>query len=204
MQSLWSLDQELFRAVHVGWQRDWLDPVFWLITSTGLGWVQILLILGSFIAAKKGQLGWAKRHLRQNAIPLIAAWGLAGLLNTAWLKQAVERDRPSVLAIAQPQEDVFKSAFPSGHTATSFALATLIALMCVRSQRRLEAFLAVLWASLVGLSRIYRGVHWPTDVLGAAAVGVFSGCLVWLTLSAMNKSGPERNSKPLSPDPDQT
>ena len=58
-------------------------------------------------------------------------------------------------------------AFPSGHSATAFACATVIAWASPRL-----AVPAFVLAALVAWSRVYVGVHWPLDVLGGAALGV--------------------------------
>jgi undecaprenyl-diphosphatase len=60
------------------------------------------------------------------------------------------------------------NSFPSDHAALFFALATLI---CINN-RRLGAF-AFLWAALTSSARIYLGYHYPTDILGGAALGIF-------------------------------
>jgi membrane-associated phospholipid phosphatase len=64
-------------------------------------------------------------------------------------------------------------SFPSGHTATSFACATVLAALVPRS----APFVYIL-ALAIGYSRLYVGVHWPTDVLGGIAVGVVTALLL--------------------------
>src|SRR5205085_11764324 len=61
------------------------------------------------------------------------------------------------------------NSFPSGHTATACALAFIIGM-----RRRRWAALVWALAAAVAFSRIYLGLHWPTDVLGAAAIGIGS------------------------------
>lgn len=177
MQGLWDLDQELFRAIHLGWHRDWLDPVFWVISTSGLGWVQLCLVGLSFLAARPTP--W-QVHAQRFAAPCVLAWATSGLLNTVILKNLIPRDRPSLQEIASPQETFFRGSFPSGHTAASFAMATVLWFLARDAGKPKWGYLALLWAALVGISRVYRGVHWPTDVIGGACVGVFCGLAVRL------------------------
>jgi undecaprenyl-diphosphatase len=87
------------------------------------------------------------------------------------LKQRIKRDRPCVV-ISGVYKRISPSdqfSFPSGHTAAAFVIATSI-----------SHFLPVLlvpvyfWALLVGISRIYLGVHYPTDILAGLVIGIFS------------------------------
>jgi len=118
-------------------------------------------------------LGLALALLWRRATPFVlvllvdaAADGLATLL-----KVAVGSHRPSDGAplIAIPHTD----SFPSGHTATSFACATVLAVLVPRAA---PAFYVL--ALAIGYSRIYVGVHWPLDVVGGAVVGVATALLL--------------------------
>ncbi len=90
------------------------------------------------------------------------------------LKLAFERDRPALWSAPW----YWGSSFPSGHTLSVAAFATAAVLCAVRiwPQRRWPAMLAtgfaILWTCAVALSRLVIGVHWPTDVLAAIALGV--------------------------------
>jgi undecaprenyl-diphosphatase len=89
------------------------------------------------------------------------------------VKDLVARTRP---ADAHPQIHplyvVHSSSFPAGHAATAFAGATVL---CYVAPRLTPLF--VVLAAAVGFSRIYVGVHYPTDVLAGAAIGLLVGAL---------------------------
>ncbi len=69
-------------------------------------------------------------------------------------------------------------SFPSGHTAYAFAAAT-----CIAYYNRKWGIMALVFAAIVGLSRMYLYVHWPTDVLAGAIVGmvIALGCIRFMS-----------------------
>jgi undecaprenyl-diphosphatase len=101
------------------------------------------------------------------------------------LKDVVERTRPFV---AHPQVDplyvVHSSSFPAGHAATAVAGATLLSYIAPRG---LLGFF--LLAVAIGYSRVYVGVHYPSDVLAGALVGAVVGFIaigVWCWIRESN------------------
>lgn len=115
-------------------------------------------------------------HRVRTAAVIAAVSALLALAVNQVLNHLVDRARPYVahpgvhLLLARSGD----ASFPSDHTAVAFAVA--VALWRVRP--RLGAVLAVLGA-LLGISRIIAGVHYPTDVLGGAAVGTLSTLVIW-------------------------
>jgi undecaprenyl-diphosphatase len=87
------------------------------------------------------------------------------------VKDLVARPRPAdAHPEIHPLYAVHSSSFPAGHAATAFAGATVLSYFAPR----LAPFFAGL-AALIGVSRIYVGDHYPTDVLAGAAIGVLVG-----------------------------
>lgn len=97
------------------------------------------------------------------------AFAGSALLNLA-TKHAFQRDRPSLWESVAP-ESTF--SFPSGHAMGSMTLAMAVFLLAWHTRWRWPAtVVAVVFVLLVGLSRIYLGVHYPSDIIGGWAAGM--------------------------------
>ncbi len=125
------------------------------------------------------------------AAGLLAAAVAGGMLASTLLKMAFERPRPDLV----PHGSYIATAsFPSGHSMMSavvyLTLGTLLAR--VEPDWRIKAFVlsvAILLTLLVGVSRVYLGVHWPTDVLAGWTVGAAWALLFWLIARALQRRG---------------
>ena len=105
---------------------------------------------------------------RRIGVAVIVALAVTYIVVDLVMKPVFDRPRPFEVEDLVPIVDPPTSAsFPSGHTAHSFAAA-----FCIFYYNRRWGIPALAFASLVGVSRIYLGVHWPTDVLAGVIVGV--------------------------------
>jgi undecaprenyl-diphosphatase len=142
---------------------------------TGVGGAAVLTLL---TAASAGFLALQrKRHLALYVLAAVASGALASTL----LKMGFDRPRPDLVPHGQI---VYTSSFPSGHSMLSaVAFLTLGALLASsQTNFRLRAYLigvAVFLTVLVGVSRVYLGVHWPTDVLAGWTAGAAWALLCW-------------------------
>ncbi|OIM98357.1 PA-phosphatase [Polynucleobacter sp. QLW-P1DATA-2] len=106
--------------------------------------------------------------------------GVISGLSSSILKNIFDLPRPAGLlsdgSFHRIGEPLLFKAFPSGHTLTAFAIASALYFATPRDKR---SHLLILFgiASLVGLSRIAVGAHWPTDVLAGSGVGMWCGML---------------------------
>ena len=108
----------------------------------------------------------------------------SGIALSLALKAGFDRPRPQLV----PHDSiVYTTSFPSGHAMMSalvyLTLGTLLARM--QPQRRLKVYLlmlAIIAAMAVGFSRVYLGVHWPTDVLAGWAAGATWAMVCWIVV----------------------
>lgn len=138
----------------------------WLVMHFGDMLAPVVIGLGVLVLTRSTRL----------AVSVVAAGAGAWMLAQG-LKMLVERARPAdFLDGLQREWSSGGPGFVSGHTAVATAMAAVLAPALPRRWRR------VVWgiAALVGISRIYVGVHLPLDVVGGAAIGWFTGTLVYM------------------------
>jgi len=161
-------------TIHLPW--DQLILPWMAFTSNAGDWIgegSHLLAVSVVILS----VGWffSKPTIKTAGIETLLAHGIAALLSNG-LKHLIGRPRPKFVHSGEwqfaPSWASGLDSFPSGHATASFAVATVLA-------KRFPAFgpLCVSIAAFVALSRVLRGSHFPTDVLGGAVLGVLSGSI---------------------------
>lgn len=114
----------------------------------------------------------------------------AALMSFA-IKAGIERPRPELFPHGTP---VYTASFPSGHaTGAAATYLTLGALLArFQQRRRLKVYLmsvAAILTVLIGLSRLYLGVHWPSDVVAGWTLGASWALLCWLVAGQLQRRG---------------
>jgi len=160
-----SIDLGILEFIQTYLRCDLLDMTMPLITRLGDGgilWICCSLFL--LISPRTRKAGAA----------MAVSLGLEVLCCNVVLKPFVARIRPcdvdSAMQLLIPHPEGF--SFPSGHTGAAFAAAS--ALYFGRSRLKIPAFIL---AVLIGFSRLYLYVHYPTDVLAGALLGIMLGWL---------------------------
>lgn len=152
-----------------------LDVLALEITALGSGAaVWMLVMVGSVFL-------WSTTHRYSAALLWVAALG-AGIVNSA-LKMLFDRPRPQLFEWRTDYAGL--SSFPSGHSMTAMTVYATLAYLVVRLEpsrrlRRITIGVAALVILLIGITRLYLGVHYPSDVIAGYLVG-----LIWATVCAL-------------------
>lgn len=176
MEFLLTLDGNILLWIQEYLRNDLLTPIFKFITSLGNGgmiWIALTVLLVLYPKTRK--------------IGFMCAFALifSHIANNTVLKNLIARTRPFehieklIVLIDKPSS----FSFPSGHTASSFACAWPM----LRKLPKRFGVPAIVLAALIGFSRLYIGVHYPSDVLCGMLFGILMGCLAIVFMENMGK-----------------
>jgi membrane-associated phospholipid phosphatase len=157
-------DAPLILAIHQ-FSHPWLDTVMRILTQAGeIGAISVALLVAVWFARKRQYL---------NAASIMISLSGAAALNTL-LKFLLKRPRPDLFPPLAAESGF---SYPSGHVTASLAVYGFLAVLLWRSHHRGWAIFSAAWVPVVAISRIYLGVHYPSDTLGAL---IFTS--VWLVV----------------------
>ncbi len=150
------------------------------ILLSRLGGMPFLLFLTTFLCIYQT---WIKNY--KNAI--FIALSVGGSIGIGWLlKWGIDRPRPlEFYHLVQS----YGASFPSAHSLYAATLASLMMLLLQQHKYRISVILvSTLWFIFMGISRVYAGVHFPTDVLTGWGIGLIWTSLLWFWLYQSNFS----------------
>ena len=173
---------QAFDVAILKWLHEHQHPLLTtvMVEMTYLGTGTVVMMIVGIVA----MFLWNTEH-KHSARLLLAATAGNILLNGA-LKLVYHRPRPSVF---EWQTTAVSSSFPSGHAMSSTVVYGTVAYLCMRLQRHhwsrmLTLFGAITLILLICLTRLYLGVHYPSDVMGGIIVGLAWGAFCMATLEA--------------------
>ena len=167
MEKIQEWDIENFYKINdTQYRSSTMNSFMLAMTQIGEAWLPIIGILLAY------QYGNMDAFVVQKVLWSFAISGLIAQI----IKHLVDRDRPCiVLADAKVVGPAPSSqSFPSGHTTSAFAICTILSLIIPNAT--IPFFLLAL---LCGISRIYLGVHWPSDVVVGALLGTITSLIVY-------------------------
>lgn len=160
-------------------QVQWLHVAMIQVTALGTGVVVMMVV------AVAALFLWLTRHRHSAALLLVTT--VVGILINSMLKDVFHRDRPSVFSSGV---EVFSSSFPSGHSMSAAIVYGTVAYLAARLQKKhwsrvVTAAIALLLILLIASSRIYLGVHYPSDTLAGMVIGFAWAAFCMATLEAV-------------------
>ena len=154
------------------WFKDSMRDVTALGGFTYLTLMTIVVVLGLLF------------HRKRREGIIVATTAISAQTSIEILKFLYDRPRPGPVP---PPIHAYTASFPSGHTTESTAIfltvATVIASLEAKDNIKILAYTAATFVILaIGFSRVYLGMHWPTDVLGGWALGTAWALAAWTAL----------------------
>ncbi len=161
----------------------WVEEMMRDFTALGSTGVLILVVLavGGFLAMTR------KGHAALTVLVAVSS----GVLLSQTMKWAYARPRPELVPHGA---EVYTASFPSGHSMMSAVVYLTLGALLARTQsgQGVKIYIlsvAVILTVLVGTSRVYLGVHWPTDVLAGWALGGVWALICWLAMLWLQARG---------------
>jgi undecaprenyl-diphosphatase len=179
LEQLIHIDTEILLAIN-GWHAPWADRLMWIISAKAT-WIPLYaLLIGLLVWRYRKPASKSMKWLQKVPVCVVlivviaAAIGLADFIASGILKEWVARPRPTrvpelegVLHLVNGYRSG-RFGFVSSHAANTMACALLFSLIW---RNKIATIGLMLWVAMNCYSRMYLGVHYPTDILGGLIVG---------------------------------
>ena len=176
MNMLISLDWSILNSIQTNCRNAFLDLIMPIITNLGGIWSIWILITIILLTTRK---------YRKVGLTLLFGLAMEVIVCNVMLKPLIARVRPCdvntavALLVSRPSD----FSFPSGHSASSFAAASVLFL-----EKQPLRIPAVVLAIAIAFSRLYLYVHFPSDVFAGALLGIMLGYLAHIIVTALYKA----------------
>lgn len=176
MDGLLSLDRELFQLVNGQWTASALDWLLPTITNLHKEPIAMALVLPLALAF---WIWRSRMRAAKSIVALAIAVAASDLISYRLIKPMFDRPRPEQAGVSVQLRVASQvgPSFPSNHAANTFAEATILWFAIGR-----WAWIAFIYAAAIAYSRVYVGVHYPSDVIGGAMLGALCAYAVWAPL----------------------
>jgi undecaprenyl-diphosphatase len=181
---LHQIELQILFFVNTGFTHPWADVFFVNVTDLHKNPVFAILALGAlsyFSIRKYGRDSW------RVLVALVLAIAIGDMVGYRLIKANVDRPRPfqneAIASHIMQRSDAHGNSFPSNHAINCFAGATILSLAFPAG-----SYIFYIFAAIVGYSRLYLGVHYPSDVLFGALLGFVIARIVALFLLNKFKS----------------
>ncbi len=168
MESLLHIDLQLFHAINGGADIPIITDIL-IICRHKLFWIPLYLFILSYIIANYGSKKWF-------VVAFLAFTVLmTDTLSSRLIKKNTERLRPCNTEQVQAISRIHCGhgySFPSSHATNHFGIATFLFLLFGYFRKR---YLFFLWAGLISIAQVYVGVHYPSDIIAGALLGIAIG-----------------------------
>lgn len=167
-QYLMTIDQEILLWIQKFARKEYLDPIFIFISRlTYGGGIWTILSVGLLFSKKTRPIG----------VMALIALGLTFIIDTMILKNLLERIRPyeAVKGLTSLVGEQKGYAFPSGYAGSTFAMAGIL-FGCMQKK---HGILIMILAALISVTSLYVGIHYPSDVICGALIGILTSIVVF-------------------------
>jgi len=168
LESFFHIDQLLFRVINGGFDPGFLDQLLTLCRNKYF-WIPFYIFILSYVLTNYRRSRWL--IILFFGITVAISDGICSQL----IKKNVERQRPchnSEMAVNERIHCGHGYSFPSSHACNHFAIGLFLFLLFYDFRYR---FILLLWAGLIAICQVYVGVHYPSDVIAGAILGMCIG-----------------------------
>lgn len=183
MEVLLQLDYSLFHLINYKWSNRIFDILLPIMRNKYI-WYPLYVFISSYLMMRFGALRGAIWIMS-----MVTCVIMVDIASSQVVKQTIQRTRPcnevvKESKIVERATCRYSYSFPSSHAANHFAMATFLILL--GRLKKMAKISLYLWASVISYAQVYVGLHYPTDILGGALLGIVIARLYYYLMIKLN------------------